>query len=217
MCRYMNDIRAILFDVDGTLLDTREYIFQAFEHALSAHGYTAFTREDITRVIGMPLKDCYRALIGEDNALIERLAALHHAFQLEHSDLSAPFAHVPETLSLLNENGFKLGAVTNRRSQTTLKTLSEAGLTPFFGAIVCLDQVEKPKPDPMHLLKALTMLNEAPNHTAMVGDSSVDIEAGKNTGTKTVFARYGFHYTLPKGLVPDATIDDIRDILTLIG
>jgi len=208
----MKEIRAILFDVDGTLLNTSEYIYQSFEQTFRVNGFPALTRAEISRVIGLPLKDCYRVLTGEEGDTIERLASAHHAFQLEHSGLSIPFPHVPETLARLKEMGFKLAAVTNRRSKTAGQTLSGAGLDQFLETVVCMDQVEKPKPDPEHLLKALEIIGESPTHAVIVGDSHIDIEAGKNTGTKTVFVTYGFHASLPATLVPDATIGDIREL-----
>lgn len=211
----MNDVRAVLFDVDGTLLDTREYIFRAFEHSLGVHGFPIPARSGISRVIGSPILDCYRALTGSGEDDIERLAASHREFQFAHFELSVPFPNVSETLARLKERGLKLGAVTNRFSQSVIPTLSSAGLTHFFDTLVCLDQVERPKPDPMHLLKALASLDEQPPNAVMVGDSPIDIEAGKNAGTKTVFVTYGFHSYLPPELSADAIIGDIKELPAL--
>ena len=213
----MNTITAVLFDLDGTLLDTREFVFQAFEHALSARGFPVSPREELALLVGRPLPDTYKQLtktVGEELLL---LTEAHHEFQTKHYDLSAPFPGAEETLRALKEKGLKLGVVTNRYSRTAMPVLRDAGLLPLLASIVCFDQTEKAKPDPLHPLQALTALNELPQSAAMVGDSHFDIAAGRDAGMRTVFARYGFHHTLPKGLVPDATIDDIRDILTLIG
>lgn len=213
----MKNIRAVLFDVDGTLLDTREYIFQAFEHTFEKHGLPAIPRARLALMVGHVLGEAYEEVTGKTGNELDALLETHGAFQREHVELSAPYPGTLEVLRTLHERGLAMAAVTMRHSRTAVKTLETAGVAPFLKAIVCFDQVERPKPDALHALKALELLGESPRSAVMVGDTYIDIETGVNAGTMTVFARYGFHGSLPSGLVPDAEIGDIRELLDVIS
>lgn len=208
----MNNITAVLFDVDGTLLDTREFIFQAFEHTLRTYGLPPVSRAKLALLVGHVLSESYEELTGRTGDDVASLTETHSAFQKEHIGLSAPYPGTLEALRTLQGRGVKMAAVTMRHSRTAVTTLETAGIAPFLKEIVCFDQVERPKPDAMHALKALELINEPPGRAVMVGDTYIDIEAGKNAGTKTIFARYGFHGELPSGVTADAAIDDIQEL-----
>jgi pyrophosphatase PpaX len=212
----MQGIKAVLFDVDGTLLDTQEFIFQAFEHTFKAHGLPSVPRSKLTLLVGQILHECYEDLTGYTGDDLQSLMDTHTEFQKKHFGLSVPYPGVLDTLQELQARGLTMAGVTNRHSRTAFKTLESAGVASFLTEIVCFDHVERPKPDAMHPLKALELIGEKPEHAVMVGDSHIDVEAGINAGTKTVFAHYGFHASLPPGIVPDAEIGDIRELLSIL-
>jgi len=211
----VKNITTILFDIDGTLLDTREFILQAFEHALRTHEYEVPDREEISAQVGKHLEECYIALSGSKKSL-QKLVQAHKNFQDQNFHLSAMFLGVRETLEHLRGKGYKIAAVTTRFKRTAFQTLKDADILDFFDAVIYGDDVAAVKPDPEPLFKALQILNEKPEYTVMIGDSHLDIEAGKNAGTKTIRATYGFHKDQMHEPEPDLFIEDIKDLLKIL-
>jgi len=212
----MKDIKTILFDIDGTILDTTEFILQASEHSLAANGYPARTRAEIAAHVGESFDDFYGALA--QTRLRENLDSLqkaHRDFQKANFNLSKLYPAARETLEELSRRGYKLGAVTSRSKITSLQTLSEAGVSHLFAAVISAEDAADIKPSPVPLLKALDDLGGRPEEAAMVGDSHLDIAAGKAAGLKTVRATYGFHSNSLHEPEPDYFVDDIGALLAL--
>ncbi|MBS3909966.1 MAG: HAD-IA family hydrolase [Actinobacteria bacterium] len=210
----MQVFEVILFDVDGTLLDTSEFIFQAFEHTLEHAGFPEKSREEIARLVGKPLDLCYEILTGVED--VSGLSAMHRAFQVEHIDLARAYPGTRDTLEALKRSGLKIGAVTTRARTSTLATLSLTGLATYFDHVVAFEDVENLKPHPEPILKTLAFLNSQPDAAVMVGDTDVDIAAGRNAGTLTVGVTYGFHGLEILRSCPDHIIDDIAAVLPLV-
>lgn len=171
-------LKAVVFDVDGTLLDTRQFIFQAYEDTLKKFGYALPTRKEMSGQIGRSLEDCYRAFaLGGD---IKALCLAHDAFQTLPGKLELVTAYpgVPEMLQELQDAHIKL-AVFSSRKRSLVSSLQQAGIAEFFEVIIQGDEVTNHKPHPEGLFKALAGLEIAPTHAAMVGDAAVDILAGK--------------------------------------
>jgi pyrophosphatase PpaX len=211
----MNSITAILFDIDGTILDTTEFIIQATEHALSTLGYKVSERALIAKTVGVHFPEYYFLLAGKD-ADTDKLIEEHRAFQYENYHLVRPFPGAFDTLKSLHEKGYKLAAVTTRSRKTSYQTLADAGIFELFDTVVYWEDVKEHKPHPEPLFKALELLDVVPENTVMVGDSHLDIEAGKNAGTKTIRAAYGFHKDNLHTPEPDVIIQDIRDLLKIL-
>ncbi|MFA9289295.1 MAG: HAD-IA family hydrolase [Weeksellaceae bacterium] len=208
-------LKAIFFDIDGTLLDTREFIYQAFEHSLGAHGHQPFTREELRIVMGKTLEGGYQTLAQLDD--VEDLMNTHRAFQAANMNLSIPYPHVAETLDALKKKGLKIAGITTRSRDSAKATLKLAGLMEYFEFFVGMDDVENPKPHPEPLERALKHFELRPDEAMMVGDSDVDIMAGKAAGTYTAGCAYGFHPNHIADAEPDYLIDDVKEILTIIS
>lgn len=209
-------IKSILFDVDGTLLDTKEYIYGAFNFAITKHGLDKITQAQIDAVIGQPLVECYKILAP--NGDVELLCNSHRQFQENNLNLSKSFKNTKSVLKQLKKKGYKLGAVTNR-SNTVLLTLKQDGLLEYFNAVVTSDDLslKKLKPNPEHLLFALKKISGEPEFSLMVGDTPTDMKAGKAAGIKTVGATYGAAGKAALSLEkPDYLIDDLFDLLKLL-
>jgi pyrophosphatase PpaX len=205
----MQHIRTILFDIDGTLLDTREFILQAFEHALSTYGFPHLRRADFAHRVGSKgLIGIYRDLTGLED--VGHFAEAHRAFQGEHLDLAHPFGETHATLETLASRGFIIAAVTTRSSVNAGATLKGAGIDGYFSALITADDVTNLKPHPEPLLKALGIIGKTAQDAVMVGDTDADIQAGKNAGAFTIGATYGFQDAARlRAENPDALIDDI--------
>jgi pyrophosphatase PpaX len=206
-------IDTYLFDIDGTLLDTKEFILQATEHSLAHYGYVVPDRSVIAPLVGEKFETYYFKLTGQQE--VTDLINKHREFQVANLHLSTPFEGTPETLQFLHAQGCKLAAVTSRSKITSLDTLEQAGLLHFFDTVISSEDTPEVKPSPEPLLLALERLGKTPEQAVMVGDSHFDVEAGKNAGTKTVRATYGFHTDNLNDPKPDHFIDAIGELLVL--
>ncbi len=211
----MEKITTILFDLDGTLLDTREAIFQAFVHSLTTLGHKVPSKEEMFLHVGKEFSEMVAGVVGsmENNKEIKELMT---NFQFQNLHLVAVYSGTAEVLKELRAKGYKLGAVTNAKRGGTLKRLQHVGILDLFDTVVAVDDVDNPKPFPDPVLLALKNIGALPENAVMVGDSHFDIEAGKSAGTKTVRVTYGFHSNEMDNPTPDHFIDDIKEIFKLI-
>lgn len=206
--------KAVLFDIDGTLLDAHDFIFEAVRHSLATHGYSYPEAKRLRQAIGRPLLEFYGILLP--NADLEKLAKTHHDFQQKNFHLVKTFPNTKKVLADLKSAGFLMAAVSNRTRRSLLPTLKFTGIFKFFEVVFCEDDVESPKPHQDHLLIALKSLQVKPENAYMVGDTENDILAGKAAKVKTVGATYGW---LGKDIAkhkPDFIIDDIGKLLDIL-
>jgi len=209
-----NNIQAILFDIDGTLLDTTELIFRCYEHTITICNLSPKTRKEISTTSGEPLEVCYRQLFPNED--ITKLSEIHMSFQEKNLSLSKRFNNVASTLRNLKDKGFKIAAVTTRSKRTSTKSLEINNIASFMDVIISREDVVNPKPHPDALIKALKHLNVSPDHAVMVGDTPIDIKAGKNAKMMTIGVSYGPLGNAVKSVDPDMLISDISEIISLI-
>lgn len=215
MPEQLSGIRAVLFDVDGTLLNTFDFIYGAFEYAFGQHGIPPLTRQEISHLMGGPLEEVYSVMApGYDNKI---LAEAHRTFQSEHLHLASLFPGTIEVLENLKKRGIKIAAITTRSIRTSVRSLEETGIAHYFDLIISGEDVQFLKPHPEPLLKALEAFSVNPQEAIMVGDTRADIEAGKNAGVKTVAALYGFGGERLRELDPNYLIYDIKELRGLLG
>jgi len=208
---------AVLFDLDGTILDTNELIIRSFLHALSGVMPPEFGREHIIPHMGNPLKDQMRHFTGRDN--VDDLVEAYREYNLrEHDALVTAFPHVPEVLERLKAAGIKIGVVTTKFRMTAMRGMKLTGIDGFMDAVVAFDDVTHPKPHPEPVLKALEQLAAPPERALMVGDSPADMKSALAAGAVPV----GVAWSL-KGerVLLDAgarhIIRDMRDLYELAG
>ncbi len=208
-------IRTILFDLDGTLIDTNELIIASFMHTFSTFKYS-FTREEIIEFNGPPLVDTFRKI---DPDRVDELVQTYREHNLrEHDRYVKAFPYVHEVLDKLKEHGLKIGIVTTKMRGSVERGLDITNLNGYFDTIITLDDVSNPKPHPEPVVKAMEDLQATASSTIMVGDNSHDIEAGQNAGVKTAGVAWSF-----KGKErllqynPTYMLEDMRDLLTIVG
>lgn len=210
----MKKIEAVLFDIDGTLLNTAEFVYQACEFTFRAHRLPMRSRDEMALVMGKPLEECYRHLSPDGDAY--QLCETHRSFQAENLHLSAPFCNTLETLRRLKEAGIKIAAITTRSKRTSIKTLEAGGIANYFEVVISGEDIQHPKPHSEPLLKALQQLKIMPEKAVMVGDTDADILAGKSAGTKTIGVSYGFLGPRIADSNPDFLVSDIADVVPII-
>lgn len=206
-------IHAVLFDVDGTLLDTSEFIFQAFESALLPHN-VPLDRKELGKLMGKGLQEIYTILAPAIESSI--LIAAHRDFQKKNLHLAQPFPGVIETLQALKKKQMKLAAVTTRSKVTSIVSLEQASIYNYFDIVISGEDAEHIKPHPAPVLKAIDMLGVDASEAIMVGDTYADVEAGKAAGTKTVGVSYGFHGSAVAANNPDYLIHSLKELLSII-
>ncbi|MDN7243495.1 pyrophosphatase PpaX [Planococcus sp. N028] len=207
-------ITTLLFDFDGTLLDTNELIIQTFLSVLGRHYPGRFGREEVLHFIGPSLKQTFETIDPErTEELIEEYRTLNKTL---HDDLVEEYDGVPETMRLLKARGLKMAIVSTKRRETILHGLNLMGITDVFDVIIGLDQVNQPKPDPEPLELALELLGSTREEALMIGDNSHDIDGGKNAGVRTAGVAWSAKgEAFLASLEPDFMLQHISDLLDL--
>ena len=208
--------KGVLFDLDGTLADTIELILLSYRHTMRTHLGEAPPDERFLATIGIPLPT-QLAGFARDASEAERMRATYVAYQSEiHDELVEPFPGAASVLATLRERGTRLAVVTSKRSGVARRTLECCGLWESIDAVVCADEVERPKPDPepVHLaLERLGLAHEA-NQSLFIGDSPFDLRAGRAAGTHTAAALWGpFSREALAAEEPDFYLTDLDGVL----
>lgn len=182
---------ALLFDLDGTLVDSIELILSSGRHAFIGFGGRPPSDEEWRASIGRPLEQMFRA-IAPDDAEVARLVERYRAFQHEHHDrLLRAYAGVVPLLAALSAHGHPLALVTSKGEELARRALAHVGLTEMIPVVVGLDSCTRHKPDPEPVLHALALLGVSPADAVFVGDSTHDMEAGRSAGVRTIGVTWG--------------------------
>jgi 2-phosphoglycolate phosphatase len=184
----------VLFDLDGTLIDSETDLVAAVQHGFGAAGAEPPERTAIVSHIGKPLRDFPR-LIGRSftEEQVRVFADAYRVFYAEHCmDHSFPYPGVRETLEQLKTAGIRLGVVTVKRQDQAEGTLKKADLARYFDHIRGWSEGQKLKPDPEPLLETIAALQARAEDTLMVGDSEQDIFAAQAAGIDVAACLYGF-------------------------
>lgn len=209
-------IDTLLFDLDGTLIDTNELIISSFMHTLQHYFPGQYQKEDVLQFMGPPLMDSFNKL---DQEKAEEMAQCYRDFNhAKHDELVTEFEGVFDAIKTLHEKGYKLAIVTTKKRFTVEMGLRLTKLDQFFDVVVTLDDVTHAKPDPEPLIKALEQLGSKPENAIMVGDNNHDIEGGKNAGTLTAGVAWAFKgREYIEGLHPDYILENMSDLLDIVG
>ncbi len=211
----MNRVKAVFFDVDGTLLDTSEFIFQAFEHSFKTHGLSSVARGEMAKQIGKPLSICYQLFTSLEE--VGHLMESHNLFQSANIHLAVPFPNTRVTLRKLKQKNIDLAVISARTRKSLLNTLTIGRIAEYFDVIYTPDEIVSMKPHPEAVIKALDYFKLKPEDALMVGDTISDIQAGMSAGVKTVAAAYGFHGKEIEQVNPNFVIYDIKELLSIVS
>lgn len=209
-------ITTLLFDLDGTLINTNELIVSSFLHTLNHYYPNVYQREDVYPFMGPTLVETFGSLAPD---MAEEMISVYREYNIANHDLLVEeFEGVYETINTLKSSGYKLGIVTTKMKNVAMMGLKKSRLEPFFDVIVALDDVQKAKPDPEPVNLALEWIQSAPEEAIMIGDNSHDILAGHNAGTKSA----GVAWSLKgkealKQYKPDYMLENMRDLLPILG
>jgi pyrophosphatase PpaX len=210
-------INTILFDLDGTILDTNELIIASFLHALREHNLTSMTREQIISQMGGALKEQLAYFSGKTE--VDDIVQSYRTFNLlKHDEMVQVFPYVQEVMSALHGKGIQMGIVTSKVRLTTLQGLKLFGLEPYLSTIVTLDDVVKHKPHPESVLLALNRLGADPETTLMVGDSQYDILSARDAGVRSAGVAWSLKgEAFLRTFNPTYILQDMRDLLNIVA
>jgi pyrophosphatase PpaX len=201
----MKDCTAILFDLDGTLIDTTELILYCFNHAWETICGHTHPPEVFVATMGVPLRDAMHRLLGVTEGLrCEQIGELRTAGFVEslvreyrscnaanHDRLARPFPGMDLVVAKLLDRGYQLGVVTSKSREFAQRGMRLCGLWEFVDVFVSMDDTSRHKPHPEPLLLALEQLQVAPQQAVYVGDSRHDMQAGRAAGMRTAAALWG--------------------------
>lgn len=207
--------KALLFDLDGTVLDTSDLIMASFRHTLKTHYNREPMPAEIYPFFGRPLKD---AMDYFDSANIDCLLNTYRAHNsLHHDEMIKVFEGVADTLQILFAKGISLAVVTSKTQATAIRGLKLFNLDKFFPVIIGHEQCEQHKPNPEPVITAVRELKLQSAECLMIGDTSHDIISGKKAGTSTAAVKWScVDWSGILEAQPDYILTKFDDILKII-
>ena len=188
-------IRLVIFDWDGTLMDSEQQIVQAMQATIQDLELEGRTDDACKNIIGLGLKEAIQCLYpGSDDLLLQEIVERYRYLWLKDEHGSDLFAGAEETLYQLKDAGYKLAVATGKGRVGLEKVLDKTGLASVFDASRCSDETTS-KPHPQMLIELLEELDIQPRHALMVGDTEYDIRMAHNAGVGPVAVSYGVHDT----------------------
>jgi len=183
-------LRAVIFDMDFTLVDSSAAVIQCARAGFARAGLPVPADEAIVRAIGLPLSDLVAEHAGERAAEVVE-GFLAEARRLTWVETTTLMPHARETLDALSRRGLALGIATSKIGNSTAAILRHHKLQAFFGAVVSADDVSAPKPDPAPLLACARLLDVAPSDAVYVGDHPYDIIAARGACMRVISVATG--------------------------
>jgi HAD superfamily hydrolase (TIGR02253 family) len=224
----MTQIKAIIFDLDNTLIDFMKMKKMSCDHAMSAMidaGLTVKKEKGLKTLYtlydkyGIEHKKIFQEFLRKTLGKIDYKILAHGivAYRSIKSGLLHPYPHVKSTLLKLKLKGLKLAIVSDAPRMRAWTRLAAMNLTEFFDVVITFDDTKQRKPHPKPFLTALKRLNLEPQEVLMVGDwPQRDIKGAKQLKMKTCFAKYGYSFAKPPKSNADYELDEVKDLLKIV-
>ena len=214
----MREITTVLFDLDGTLIDSIRLILDSYHHTLAVHGLAPMDDAHWLAGLGTPLRVQFRHWAGDPERL-EAMIATYREYNLAHHDtMVAAYPGAVEMVRAIRAAGYRTGLVTSKNRPGALRGLRRVGLEDTMELVIGPDEVTNPKPHPEPILMALGALGEPARATIYVGDSVHDMESGRAAGVWTAAVLWGpFGREDLARTEPDHWLERPGDLLELLG
>ena len=215
----MMKLKAVIFDLDGTILDTLEDLKNSVNFALSKNGLPVRTIDEIRTFVGNGIRLLMERAVPEntDSSVVDRCFEDFKAHYKEHSaDKTKPYEGIIALLDELKSKGVKLAVVSNK-ADFAVQTLVEKYFQGLFDFAVGEREGIRRKPCPDSVNEAIKVLDASPDEVVYVGDSEVDVETSRNAGVKCVAVTWGFRdKCVLESLSPEYIIDKPSQLMVLI-
>jgi len=200
----------LLFDLDGTLVDSVPDLTLALNQVLGEHGYKPLTPAEVAPMVGDGVPALVeRAFAARGGGIAEAASALPRyiaVYEANATNLTRPYPGVPETLAFLRNRGYRTAVCTNKLQQASETVLSGLGLVGLFDGVAGGDRYKVKKPDKGHLLGLIAELGGDAQRAVMIGDSENDAAAAHAAALPLIIMSYGYARTDPAMLGTDAVL-----------
>jgi 2-phosphoglycolate phosphatase len=216
----LSGIRLIIYDLDGTLIDSTEAIVETFNRVIGELGEAACPAESIKEMIGLPLTEMFRRVLPEEKH--DRLQACWDRFIEIYADVgprkTRVLPGVEETLKHFKQAGYLQSIATTKRGDVATRLLGALGLRGYFDLVLGINDVPVPKPAPDIINLTLERLRVKPQEAVFVEDTTIGLEAGKRAGVRTVGVTTGTHDMQKLAtLRPDCIVDGLQELTLLVA
>ncbi len=186
-------LKLIIFDLDGTLIDSSIDIANAINYAVGPYGVPLLTVEEVISLVGEGISSLMGKLIVKEGIEADTDFLVRQFLSYYSSHLTDNTPVYPGVMEMLAQLGaYRKAVISNKRESLCVKILEQLGLSDYMDVIVGSDTVKERKPSPLPICHVLSTLDISPDEAIIVGDSNYDIEAGKSAGIKTVAVTYGY-------------------------
>ena len=211
-----SSVRALIFDLDGTLIDSKRDLIRSVNAMLVEKGREALHEDTISGFIGHGAPQLVaRALGNGSEEERERALKFFLAYYEGHKmDSTCAYPGVADALEELS--GFSMAVLTNKPVRVSVRILEALGLAKFFRVVYGGNSFETKKPDPQGARKILSEFGTAPTEAMLIGDSEVDVQTARNAGTLAAAVNYGFGTHDREAYPADAYLDRLTELAVLL-
>jgi phosphoglycolate phosphatase len=208
----------LVFDLDGTLVDSAPDLLATLDAVLGAHGFQNIDHEGARDGIGHGARHLIEFGLGRQGAtvstaLLDRMHSDFLAYYESHiADFTRPFPGIPDLLRRFSAAGWSFAVCTNKTEALSRQVLSVLGLAGHFAAVCGGDTFPTRKPHPGHLLRTIAAAGGDPAASVMIGDARPDIDAARGAGVRVIGVTFGYSPQPMAELAPDMLLDDYRDL-----
>lgn len=185
-------VRAVLIDLDGTLLDTAADLTAAANAMLAEYDAAPLSVDTVRSYIGRGIANLVQRCFGDEPVPQDAVETFRHHYQRVNGQAARVYPGVVEGLAALRSAGFALACITNKAKDFVPPLLEATELAVWFDQVICGDTLARAKPDPLPLLHACHVFGIAPNEALMIGDSLNDVRAARAAGCAVFCVPYGY-------------------------
>jgi pyrophosphatase PpaX len=207
----------VLFDLDGTLIDSVRLILDSYHHTLQVHGLPPRTDAHWLAGLGTPLRVQFREWSSDPEQLNAMVLTYREYNFRYHDHRITPYPGVVDMMRQLRAHGVRTGLVTSKNREGAWRGLRVAGLDETVDIVIGADDVQEPKPHPEPVLSALKVLRAAPDESVFVGDSVHDMVSGRSAGVSIAAVLWGpFNRADLEGTAPDHWLERPAELIPLV-